>query len=353
MPSNATRKSGRKGKQNARGTLSRVAAGRIEQREIAPRVSPLAAGPSGAEAPGMTVESLTQVMAAINMMYDRTVEANTGIRFLVDAHNQAIAQQALVASSVTQGVTAANVSTNRHTKGEMCAIVLNLINGRMWARNFRSNDPELVAENESRRRWNTDERIDHPDNVEVINYLRQYIVAQPRTAGFWEDMIVQKIKNNYKTCFRAVNATPEQASSKRRNNRINSHRIEIHLRRVDTYINNWLAIDTKMGYKPGNPDEMAYLHLLEKSVMSDGESEDEDVTPIIRVRVLQVARPSWRSAELNRLIQFIDFLAAENDKKIATPQSKQRMPRYLKAIAVTPVPSHLTAILPVWTIQNQ
>ncbi|OAD65453.1 hypothetical protein PHYBLDRAFT_176052 [Phycomyces blakesleeanus NRRL 1555(-)] len=336
MPSNATRKSGRKGKQNARGTLNRVAAGWIEQREIAPRVSPLAAGPSGAEAPGMTVESLTQVMAAINMMYDRTVEANTGIRFLVNAHNQAIAQQALVASSVTQGVTATNVSTNRHTKGEMCAIVLNLINGRMWARNFRSNDPELVAENESRRRWNTDERIDHPDNVE-------YIVAQPHTAGFWEDMIVQKIKNNYKTCFRAVNATPEQASSKRRNNRINSCHIEIHLRRVDTYINNWLAIDTKMGYKPGNPDEMAYLHLLEKSVMSDGESEDEDVTPIIRVRVLQ----------LNRLIQFIDFLAAENDKKIATPQSKQRMSRYLKTIAVTPVPGHLTAILPVWAMQNQ
>ncbi|OAD79368.1 hypothetical protein PHYBLDRAFT_139398 [Phycomyces blakesleeanus NRRL 1555(-)] len=338
MPSNATRKSGRKGKQNAQGTLSCVAAGRIEQREIAPRVSPLAAGPSGAEAPGMTVESLTQVMAAINMMYDRTVEANTGIRFLVDAHNQAIAQQALVASSVTQGVTAANVSTNRHTKGEMHAIVLNLINRRMWARNFRSNDSELVAENKSRRRWNTDERIDHPDNVEVINYLRQYIVAQPRTAGFWEDMIVQKIKNNYKTCFRAVNATPEQASSKRRNNHINSRRIEQ---------------DTKMGYKPGNPDEMAYLHLLEKSVMSDGESEDEDVTPIICVQVLQVARPSWRSAELNRLIQFIDFLAAENDKKIATPQSKQRMLRYLKTIAVTPVPGHLTAILPVWTIQNQ
>ncbi|OAD79346.1 hypothetical protein PHYBLDRAFT_162421 [Phycomyces blakesleeanus NRRL 1555(-)] len=346
MPSNATRKSGCKGKQNVRGTLSRVAASRIEQREIAPRVSPLAAGPSGAEAPGMTVESLTQVMAAINMMYDCTAEANTGIRFLVDAHNQAIAQQALVASSVTQGVTAANVSTNRHTKGEMHAIVLNLINGRIWARNFHSNDPELVAENESRRRWNTNERIDHPDNVE-------YIVAQPRTAGFWEDMIVQKIKNNYKTCFHAVNATPKQASSKRRNNHINSRRIEIHLRCVDTCINNWLAIDTKMGYKPGNPDEMAYLHLLEKSVMSDGESEDEDVTPIIRVQVLQVACPSWRSAELNRLIQFIDFLAAENDKKIATPQSKQRMPRYLKAIAVTPVPSHLTAILPVWTIQNQ
>ncbi|OAD66787.1 hypothetical protein PHYBLDRAFT_152055 [Phycomyces blakesleeanus NRRL 1555(-)] len=342
MPSNATRKSGRKGKQNARGTLSCVAAGRIEQREIAPRVLPLAAGPSGAKAPGITVESLTQIMAAINMMYDRTVEANTRIRFLVDAHNQAIAQQTLVASSVTQGVTAANVSTNRHTKGEMRAIVLNLINGRMWVRNFY-------------------ERIDHPDNVEVINYLRQYIVAQPRTAGFWEDMIVQKIKNNYKTCFRAVNATPEQASSKRRNNCINSCCIEIHLCRVDIYINNWLAvviqtlgsIDTEMGYKPGNPDEIAYLHLLEKSVMSDGELEDEDVTPIIRVQVLQVAHPSWRSAELNRLIQFIDFLAAENDKKIAIPQSKQRMLRYLKTIVVPPVPGPLTAILPVWAIQNQ
>ncbi|OAD81100.1 hypothetical protein PHYBLDRAFT_138647 [Phycomyces blakesleeanus NRRL 1555(-)] len=307
--------------------------------------------PAGlSNAPGMTVESLTQVMAAINMMYDCTVEANTGIRFLVNAHNQAIAHQALVASSVTQGVTAANVSTNRHTKGEMRAI--NLINGRMWARNFHLDDPEFVAENESCRRWNTDERIDHPDNVEVINYLRQYIIAQPRTAGFWEDMIVQKIKNNYKTCFCAVNTTPEQASSKRYNNCINSHRIEIHLHCVDTYINNWLAIDTEIGYKPGNPDEMAYLHLLEKSVMSDGELEDEDVTHIIRVQVLQVARPSWRSAEiiflkLNRLIQFIDFLAAENDKKIATLQSKQRMPRYLKTIAVTPVPGHLTAILPV------
>ncbi|OAD78068.1 hypothetical protein PHYBLDRAFT_141930 [Phycomyces blakesleeanus NRRL 1555(-)] len=342
MPSNATRKSGRKGKQNARGTLSHVAASRIEQCEIAPRVLPLAAGPSGTEAPGMTVKSLTQVMAAINMMYDRTVEANTGIRFLVDAHNQAIAQQALVASSVTQGVTATNVSTNRHTKGEICAIVLNLINGRMWVRNFRSNDPELVAENESRRQWNTAERIDHPDNVEVINYLRQYIIAQPRTAGFWEDMIVQKIKNNYKTCFCAVNATPSKCLPK--------GAIIIHLHRVDTYINNWLAIDTEMGYKPDNPDEMAYLHLLKKSVISDSESEDENVTPIIRVRVLQVARPSWRSAELNRLIQFIDFLAAENDKKIATPQSKQRMPRYLKTIEVTPVPSHLTAILPVWAI---
>ncbi|OAD78059.1 hypothetical protein PHYBLDRAFT_164938 [Phycomyces blakesleeanus NRRL 1555(-)] len=319
MPSNATRKSGRKGKQNARGTLSHVAASRIEQCEIAPRVLPLAAGPSGTEAPGMTVKSLTQVMAAINMMYDRTVEANTGIRFLVDAHNQAIAQQALVASSVTQGVTATNVSTNRHTKGEICAIVLNLINGRMWARNFRSDDFELVAENKSCS-W----------------VLGGYDSAENK----------KQLQDMFLCCQR----NPEQMSSKRRNNCINNHCIEIHLHRVDTYINNWLAIDTEMGYKPGNPDEMAYLHLLKKSVISDSESEDENVTPIIRVRVLQVARPSWRSAELNRLIQFIDFLAAENDKKIATPQSKQRMPRYLKTIEVTPVPSHLTAILPVWAI---
>ncbi|OAD65768.1 hypothetical protein PHYBLDRAFT_175941 [Phycomyces blakesleeanus NRRL 1555(-)] len=41
--------------------ISCVAAGQIEQHEIATKVSPLAAGPSGAEAPGMTVESLTQV----------------------------------------------------------------------------------------------------------------------------------------------------------------------------------------------------------------------------------------------------------------------------------------------------
>ncbi|OAD66003.1 hypothetical protein PHYBLDRAFT_175529 [Phycomyces blakesleeanus NRRL 1555(-)] len=204
-----------------------------------------------------------------------------------------------------------------------------VVDNRMLQINFASNDPVLIAENEGKKRWNTNERIDHTDNVEVINYLRDYILSQPTAAGVWPGLVVEKIKNNYKYIYRTMNMTPAQVTAKNRKTRSNSRRIE------------------------GNPDEKAYERLIEKDMMSDGESDSEVISPGYKQRTLRVARPSWRSDELNRLLGIIDKIMQTNDELQVTAMSKPRMIGRLTSIKDTPVPRNLSAKIPAWAIQNQ
>ncbi|KAL0092630.1 hypothetical protein J3Q64DRAFT_1695139 [Phycomyces blakesleeanus] len=58
-----------------------------------------------------------------------------------------------------------------------------------------------------------------------------------------------------------------------------------------TYLTNWRLIDNEMGLEVELLSEMSFLHLLQKDVMLDGESDVKDMN-IATVHVLRVKHPS-------------------------------------------------------------
>ncbi|KAG2194273.1 hypothetical protein INT47_009683 [Mucor saturninus] len=348
------RNSGRKARANPTAPIHRVAAGRISQREILPRAPSSSEESSQGQTEMATVlEDLRFLKSRMGMVYDIAGKTNQTMSTFMEAHASGVQSQLPLGQAGPVGMAPSVGPSSSLGTSDMSAIVLEFINEKMWKKNFTSNDPALIAENEGKQKWNKDKKINHPDNVRVINYLRDYILSQPRAAGFWPGMVVQKIKNNYKYYHLTSNMSEEQASAKKRKVRANTRLVEIHLRRVEAYKRHWRAIDEEMGHKPENPDEMAYLHVLQKDVMSDGESDMEDVAPGISMRVLCVARPSWRSDELNRLLEVIDHLAREDDLRRSSTKTKTRMPRQQKTIKEIPAPSHLTLNLPAWVFKNE
>ncbi|KAG2191867.1 hypothetical protein INT47_005972 [Mucor saturninus] len=346
--------SGRKARANPAAPIDRVVAGRISQREIMPRSPSTGEGSSqGRTEMAAILEDLRFLKSRMGMVYDIAGKTNKTMSTLMEAHASGVQSQLPLGQAGSVGMVPSVGPSSSISPSDMRAIVLELIENKMWKKDLDSEDPALIAENEGKQKWNKDERIDHPDNVRVINYMRDYILSQPRAAGFWPGMVVQKLKNNYKYYHRVAKMTEEQSIAKKKKVRANSRLVEIHSRRVAVYKRHWRAIDEEMGHKPENSEEMAYLHVLQKDVMSDGESGMEDVAPGITMRVLHVARPSWRSDELNRLLEVIDRFSREDDLKRSGPKTKTRMPRQQTSVKEIPAPSHLTLNLPVWTFKNE
>ncbi|OAD66781.1 hypothetical protein PHYBLDRAFT_174806 [Phycomyces blakesleeanus NRRL 1555(-)] len=203
-------------------------------------------------------------------------------------------------------------------------------------RNLKSRDSSIIAENKARRRWNVNECIDHPENVALINYLCQYVLAQPCAGNFWSSMVVSKIQNNYKQHHRSYHSTMQQ---------------DILARCTHTYLTNWRLIDNEMGLEAGLLSEMLFLHLLQKDVMSDGESDMEDMN-IATIHVLQIKRPSWRSDELNNFLEIVDFVAVHTCSDKSMLKSRARMPRLQSEEKNVVVPCHLISLLPHRQLNN-
>ncbi|KAL0083833.1 hypothetical protein J3Q64DRAFT_1836400 [Phycomyces blakesleeanus] len=105
---------------------------------------------------------------------------------------------------------------------EMGSLIFVLINRKIWKRNLKFRDSSVIAENEARRRWNVTECINHPENAALVDYLCQYILAQPCARDFW-------------------------------------------------------LIDNEMGHEVGFLSEISFLYLLQKDVMSHSESDMKDM----------------------------------------------------------------------------
>ncbi|OAD65927.1 hypothetical protein PHYBLDRAFT_152954 [Phycomyces blakesleeanus NRRL 1555(-)] len=324
MSSNSTRNSTRRGRGNAGPSVHSVAAGHVQQANITPR-SQAVNQVTDSELENRIIDLLVAIQSRVGNVYDNDNASTIAILDVINTQQLSAVSHAPASGSVLIPLTGQNPSN------KMNVIVLRFINERMWKRNFISNDLVLIAENEAKKRWNTNERSDHFDNVEVINYLRDYILSQPMTASVWSGLVVEKIKNNYKYIYWIVNMTSAQATAKNRKACSNSRCVEIHLHHLRVYNDNWQIIDRKMGYKQGNLDEKAYECYIEKDVMSDRESD----------------------SKLNRLLGISDKIMQTNDELQVTTTSKSQMIRYLTSIKDTSVPHHLSAMIPEWAIQNK
>ncbi|OAD80844.1 hypothetical protein PHYBLDRAFT_138395 [Phycomyces blakesleeanus NRRL 1555(-)] len=370
MPSNSSRKTDRKGKGKASASIStsanRVLAGRVGPREIALSFSSTTIQD---QRYAEIVEMFNKVNNNINGVKDDIAAVNSNMAafknrmgIVVDTSGKthmAFADFATVyannqtcMASLGPSLMPSYVPQTSLSDAEISDIILEIFAEKLWDWKFESDDPALVAENESKKKWNLNEKINHRDNVAVINYLKSYISAQTRLAGTHPWVISDKIKNRYKHSHCTFHESPEQKAKKNSKGRANSSTLQMSIRRKSTYMDNWVAIDAAMGYKTGNPVEKAYLKLFQKDAMSDGESDIEIVDNLPR-RCLHVAHPTWRSEEFNRLLTMVDDIDRTHHVLNVGVGTKSRMNRYPATLLPCSVPATLSQSLPHWAINDE
>ncbi|OAD66169.1 hypothetical protein PHYBLDRAFT_70994 [Phycomyces blakesleeanus NRRL 1555(-)] len=358
MPSNSSRKTDRKGKGKASASIStsanRVLAGRVAPREIAPSFS---SATIQDQQYAEIVEMFNKVNNGINDVKDDIAAVNSNmstfknrIGVVVDTSGKthtvfadfatAYANDQTRMASLGPSLMPSYVPQTSLSDAKVSVII------SLWDWKFESDDLALVAENKSKKKWNLNEKINHRNNVAVINYLKSYISAQTRLAGTHPWVISDKIKNRYKHSHRTFHESPEQKAKKNSKGRANSRTLQ------STYMDNWVAIDAAMGYKTGNPVEMAYLKLFQKDAMSDGELDIEIVDNLPQ-RCLHVAHPTWRSEEFNRLLTMVDDIDRTHHVSNAGVGTKPRMNRYLATLLPCSVPATLSQSLPCWAINDE
>ncbi|OAD65778.1 hypothetical protein PHYBLDRAFT_153033 [Phycomyces blakesleeanus NRRL 1555(-)] len=338
MPSNSSRKTDCKGKGKASASIftsaNCVLAGRVGPREIAPSFS---SATIQDQQYAEIVEMFNKVNNNINSVKDDIAAVNSNMAafknrmgVVVDTSGKthtafadfatAYANDQTRMASLGPSLMPSYVPQTSLSDAKVSVIISEIFAEKLWDWKFESDNPALVAENESKKKWNLNEKINHRDNIAVINYLKSYISAQTRLAGTHPQSSEQKAKKNSK-------------------GRANSRTLQA-------------SIDAAMGYKTGNPVEKAYLKLFQKDAMSDGESDIEIVDNLPR-RCLHVARPTWRSEEFNRLLTMVDDIDRTHHMLNAGVGTKPRMNRYPATLLPCSVPATLSQSLPCWAINDE
>ncbi|OAD75731.1 hypothetical protein PHYBLDRAFT_143979 [Phycomyces blakesleeanus NRRL 1555(-)] len=343
MPSNSSRKTDHKGKEQASASIStsanRVLAGRVGPQEIAPSFS---SATIQDQQYAEIVEMFNKVNNSINGVKDDIAAVNSNttafknrMGVVIDTSGKthtefadfatAYANDQTCMASLGLSLMPSYVPQTSLSDAEVSVIISK----------FESDDPALVAENKSKKKWNLNKKINHCNNVAVINYLKSYISVQTRLAGTHPWVISDKIKNIYKHSHYTFHESPEQNAKKNSKGRANSRTLQ------STYMDNWVAIDAAMRYKTGKPVEKAYLKLFQNDAMSDGELDIEIVDNILR-RCLHVAHPTWRSEEFNRLLTTVDDIDHTHHVSNAGVGTKPRMNRYPVTLLPCSVPATLS-----------
>ncbi|OAD68587.1 hypothetical protein PHYBLDRAFT_150182 [Phycomyces blakesleeanus NRRL 1555(-)] len=322
MPSNSCRKTDHKGKGKASASISasanRVLAGCVGPQEIAPSFSSTTIQDQQYME---IVEMFNKVNNSSNGVKDDIAAVNSNMTAFKNRMGVVVDTSGKTHTAFADFATAyANDQTRMASLGPslMPSYVpqtsLSDAEVSVIISKFESYNPALVAENESKKKWNLNEKINHRNNVAVINYLKSYISTQTRLAGTHPWVISDKIKNRYKHSHRTFHESPEQKAKKNSKGRANSRTLQI-------------SIDAAMRYKTGNSVEKAYLKLFQKDAMSDGESDIEIVDNLPQW-CLHVACPTWRSEEFNRLLTMVDNIDHTHHVSNADVGTKPRMNRY-------------------------
>ncbi|OAD67615.1 hypothetical protein PHYBLDRAFT_151128 [Phycomyces blakesleeanus NRRL 1555(-)] len=332
MPSNSSRKTDRKGKGKASASIStsanRVLAGRryAEIVEIFNKVNNNINGVKD------DIAAVNSNMAAfknrMGVVVDTSGKAHTAFADFATAYANNQTRMASLGPSLMPSY----VPQTSLSDAEVSVIISEIFAEKLWDWKFESDDPALVAENESKKKWNLNEKINHRNNIAVINYLKSYISAQTRLAGTHPRVISDKIKNRYKHSHRTFHESPEQKAKKNSKGRANSRTLQMSIQRKSTYMDNWVAIDAAMGHKTGNSVEKAYLKLFQKDAMSDGESDIEI---------------------FNRLLTMVDDIDHTHHVLNAGVGTKPRMNRYPATLLPCSVPATLSQSLPRWAINDE
>ncbi|OAD65551.1 hypothetical protein PHYBLDRAFT_153453 [Phycomyces blakesleeanus NRRL 1555(-)] len=196
MPSNSSRKTDRKGKGKASASIStsanHVLAGHVAPREIAPSFS---SSTIQDQQYVEIVEMFNKVNNSINGVKDDIAAVNSNMTafknrmgVVVDTSGKtytAFADFATVyandqthMASLALSPMSSYVPQISLSDAEVSVIILKIFVERLWDWKFESDDPALVAENESKKKWNLNEKINYHNNIAVINYLKSYISAR-------------------------------------------------------------------------------------------------------------------------------------------------------------------------------
>ncbi|ESO04502.1 hypothetical protein HELRODRAFT_184699, partial [Helobdella robusta] len=184
--------------------------------------------------------------------------------------------------------------------------------------NFKSNKPELVAANDSKRSWdvNVDYRL--PPNRQLMHDLHAYLAPKVVGTSVRQADISDCIYTNFCGTRRRIKESYE--SRKKTNSR--SRRAGRETDYFDccelTYHTFKAEIDVKV--------DKSCDGLLQKEEMSESESKD-DIPGVSSNREIRTVRPSWRSDEM--------------------------LKRSFGRDAVLAVPPRLTSLLPHWAFRDE
>ncbi|OAD65557.1 hypothetical protein PHYBLDRAFT_165964 [Phycomyces blakesleeanus NRRL 1555(-)] len=195
--------------------------------------------------------------------------------------------------------------------------VLALSQGELKKHNFKSNKPELVATNDSKRSWdvNVDYRL--PPNRQPMHDLHAYLAPKVVGTSVQQTNISNCIYTNF-------------CGTRRRH--FDHRELTYHTFKAE--------IDVKVGKSCNG--------LLQKEAMSEGESED-NMPGVLSNHAICTVHPSWRSDEYNHLLAVVnDFMRNRMDFN-----SCQMLKRSFGRDAVLAVPPRLMSLLPHWAFRYE
>ncbi|OAD74056.1 hypothetical protein PHYBLDRAFT_168465 [Phycomyces blakesleeanus NRRL 1555(-)] len=181
-PRNTRRRSTSSGESTS---LSQVIAGYVGRHAIVSQQVPVSSSD----------EHLNQMSLDLQGFIMQLAWMNCKVGQLMDGQRRnigAAARQESMPASLPALAPSSPLSVPAMPEQEMGSLILVLINRKIWKRNLKFRDSSVIAENEARRRWNVTECINHPENAALVDYLCQYILAQPCARDFWSSMVLKK-----------------------------------------------------------------------------------------------------------------------------------------------------------------
>ncbi|KAL0073565.1 hypothetical protein F4703DRAFT_1972081 [Phycomyces blakesleeanus] len=207
--------------------------------------------------------------------------------------------------NVTSGVEAvtglSSLMEDDYVPGKRHPAILKLINGYLKKRNFSSSDQRKVVANAAKPGWVFTSYFTGGYNHGLALALTAYLRSQPQSAGILTSDLACMVKNHFCNQVCESRRMPSSANRKRTASRRHQRGLLLLCQRSMAYLENKEAID--MVTKRDN-----CAHVLQKAVMSDDETDDE-ATRSASSKRLKVHRPSWRSDELQTLLESLDDYA--------------------------------------------
>ncbi|OAD77712.1 hypothetical protein PHYBLDRAFT_164604 [Phycomyces blakesleeanus NRRL 1555(-)] len=298
--------------------------------------------PSLASTDVQLLQALNAMKEEMKAMKDKITLMDTRIGVVITGNATAIngidALSALPASAHVPTNVASTSAALPITESSDTNAVFGYIHGYMWNPKLKSRDQAEIQANAIKPKWAVDVRFDRSPNRELVKQLLYYL--EKKFAG--TDMRTRDLRKCIYTNFcsrrRQQRELPETRRALNTNSRRSGRETDNYTRRRLAYDAYKADIDLKMGRNCSG--------LIQKSVMSEGESDD-DMSPSQPRNEIRVARPSWRSDELNKFITEVDSFVV----KQLGANSRQLLKRVYGRTVESTVPIDLDPALPQWALK--
>ncbi|KAL0091140.1 hypothetical protein F4703DRAFT_1791085 [Phycomyces blakesleeanus] len=292
--------------------LARLATLHAQMKSLTDQIASMAAGITKSND---TITRLQETVA--NIAFGQTVVQNTASRYNAASGIEAV-------TGLSSLMEDDYVSGKRHP-----AI----------SRNFSSSDQKKVATNATKPGWVLTSYFTGGDNHGLALALTAYLQSQPQSAGILTSHLACMVKNHFCNQVCESCRTPSSENRKRTASRRHQRGLLLLCRRSVAYLENKEVID--MVTKRNN-----CAHVLQKAPMSDDETDDE-ATRLAGSKCLKAHCPSWRSDELQTLLESLDNYAVANGQ-----QRSLKLIPHTRVTCDADVPNDLKVSLVQWTIKD-